>query len=135
MSAAVESVWKFTEVNEWEGETWVSFFTASGLLVTQLEKLSGVLDSDEHSPYSLEKVDSMPETFYEGPDECEYGYEDGEECGDCAYCCGDESYFLPEQEMETPHIERVNAAIKFWESPDANETSDPLYKMGLFDQI
>lgn len=133
MSAA-ETAWKFTEENEWEGETWTAFFSGSKELDSKLTKLSEVLSSIASKgfcPYSLEAIDSIPDSFYEGPEECEYGYEDG--CGDCAYCCGSEGYYPAEQEMSAPAVAQVEKAIKFWSSKETDKNLDPLYKLGLFD--
>lgn len=130
MSAA-ETVWKFTEVNDWEGETWTAFFIGSKELDSKLAKLSMILTSKDYCPYSLEAIDSLPDSFYEGPEECEYGYEDG--CGDCTYCCGDEGYYPAEQEMDSPAVAQVEKAIKFWSSEETDGSPDPLYKLGLFD--
>lgn len=108
--STTETVWKFTEVNDWEGETWTRFFTGTKELDSKLKKLSKLLTKKDYCPYTLEVIDSMPISFYEGT----------------------EGYYAVEQEMETPNTNQVESAIKFWSKKESDE-QDPLYKLGLFD--
>ena len=135
-SQAKTQVWRFIEENEWEGERWKRWFEASAELEDKLSELKGLLEKHFPDTYMLKQVNEFPESYDDGQlEECEYAdtLEDGEEeCGDCDYCGGAESYFAPEGEGEL-NVETLELALEYYRGEGWNgDGQDPLYKLNLF---
>lgn len=125
--------WVFTENNEWEGEIWKVYFTATPEISAKVHELKEFLDAEGYdATYALEQVEGIPTEFDDGElEECEYADEDEEDCGDCDYCGGSEGYYAPESEGEI-NVTILDEALEHYKTENRNEDSDPLYKLGLF---
>jgi len=118
-SGSPARAWTFIEDNEWEGEEWTVFFSSSDPEVNEkIEQLEEYMEADsDESPYDLYEIEELPDE-----DELEDD-EDGE------------GYYAPEAIRELV-VRKLDVALEFFAQggPENTELTDPLYKLGLFDE-
>jgi len=111
--------WTFIEDNEWEGEEWTVFFSSSDPEVNEkIEQLEEYMEADsDESPYDLYEIEDLPDE-----DELEDD-EDGS------------GYYAPEAIRELV-VRKLDVALEFFAQggPENTDLTDPLYKLGLFDE-
>jgi len=129
------SFWAFREENEWEGETWTSYFEVPEAHFADLVRLKELLDAEpSECPYELRRVKEIPTIVEE--EEADEDYEEGDEDYDDDWDDDDEPerYHPARAVYDLSNFGQVTKAIHYFENGGFESgESDPLYKLGLFD--